>query len=135
METSTHAPTAITASSATPVRSTAQSNLYSRLNTEWMYLCARPPAAEVLTWSVSRAALRDVADLNDLAAAHRRDRDGVLLALLRLHQEGSALAGRALLQLMLGKLISLTRHARSVGTIGITRAMRERPPLWPRLCH
>jgi hypothetical protein len=116
VETSTYAPTVTTASSATPVRSTAQSNLYSRLNTEWMYLCARPAAAaEVLTWSVSQDALGEVTDLNDLAAAHRRDRDGVLLALLTLHQEGSSLAGRALLQLMLGKLISLTRHARVSG--------------------
>jgi hypothetical protein len=81
-----------------------------------MYLCARPAAAaEVLTWSVSQDALGEVTDLNDLAAAHRRDRDGVLLALLTLHQEGSSLAGRALLQLMLGKLISLTRHARVSG--------------------
>ncbi|GAA3129427.1 hypothetical protein GCM10020255_002800 [Rhodococcus baikonurensis] len=50
-----------------------------------------------------------------LGGAHRLDRDAVLLALLTLHQEGSVLAGRALLQLMLGKLISLTRHARVAG--------------------
>lgn len=114
---STHAATAPShSSSALPSHGAARGDLYSRLNTEWMQLCARPSAAaEVLTWSVNQPALSQVQELNDLAGAHRLDRDAVLLALLTLHQEGSVLAGRALLQLMLGKLISLTRHARVAG--------------------
>ncbi len=113
METSTTAltPAGFDAAHTTP--STSAMNLYTRLNTEWMHLCERPSAtAEVLTWHTTQPALADIAGLDDLAAAHRSDRDGVLLALLVLHQEGSTLAGRALLQLMLGKLISITRHAR-----------------------
>ena len=84
---STHAATAPShSSSALPSHVAARGDLYSRLNTEWMQLCARPSAAaEVLTWSVNQPALNQVQELNDLAGAHRLDRDAVLLALLTLH--------------------------------------------------
>lgn len=112
--TTTHRPDASTASKT--VVSTAATNLYTRLNIDWLNMCQRPSHdAEVLTWAASQPALADVTGLDDLARAHRADRDGVLLALLTLHQDGSGLAGRALLQLMLGKLIQLTRHARVSG--------------------
>lgn len=97
--------------------STATANLYTRLNREWGALCARPVSAtaEAITWSATQPALAAIRSLADLADAHRADREGVLRALLVLHQDGSALAGRALMQLMLGKLISITRYARIPG--------------------
>jgi len=91
-------------------------NLWQRLDIEWDQLCARPSAdAEAITWTTSQPALAGLTILADLTELHRHDRDAVLFALLDLHQQGSSLAGRALLQLMLGKLITIARYARVAG--------------------
>lgn len=101
---------------ATRHRPDGETNLWQRLNIEWAQLCTQPSAnAEAITWTASQPALTGLTSLADLEKLHRRDRDSVLFALLDLHQQGSRLAGRALLQLMLGKLITIARYARVTG--------------------
>ncbi|TDD70972.1 hypothetical protein E1262_07535 [Jiangella aurantiaca] len=97
-----------------------------RLNDEWDRLRADGRAGAVARWAAAEPALAGCRDLADVeatvtAAASRpagasrggaagaasRGADAVLLALLRLARDGDALAGRTVLQLMLGKAIRI----------------------------
>ncbi|MBB5786196.1 hypothetical protein [Jiangella mangrovi] len=91
-----------------------------RLNDEWDRLCAdgSGSAAAVARWAAGHPALAGCRDLSDVeaavtagaasrAGAGRAAADAVLLALLRLAHDGDALAGRTVLQLMLGKAIRI----------------------------
>lgn len=96
----------------TGARRRADASVAGQLNTEWARLCADPTAtAAVVRWADSIEALTCCATLADLEtvviAATSSDADGILLGLLRLHHAGDQLAGRAVLQLMLGKAIRI----------------------------
>ena len=76
------------------------------LNDDWSQVAADgvplPPQ-----WRRNCPALRGVEQLSGLLDAVRADPDAVLLALLRLHRQGDVLAGRAVLQAMLGKVVRM----------------------------
>ena len=83
-----------------------------RLNDEWDRLCAGDAAttAAVARWAAAHTPLAGCRDLGDVEAAvatGRHGADAVLLALLRLAHDGDTLAGRTVLQLMLGKAIRI----------------------------
>ncbi|WP_336921811.1 hypothetical protein [Aquipuribacter sp. SD81] len=84
--------------------------LAGRLNSEWGSGVADQVEAALPRWSRTEVALAlpGVAALE--AAASARDNDEVLRALLRLHRGGDPLAGRALLQLLLGVALGLARR-------------------------
>ncbi|SDU50810.1 hypothetical protein [Jiangella alkaliphila] len=81
-----------------------------RLNDEWDRLSADGRADAVGRWAAAEPALTGCQDLGDVeaaVAAGRQRADAVLIALLRLAHDGDALAGRTVLQLMLGKAIRI----------------------------
>ena len=86
-----------------------QSSLPSQLDLEWRQLCAAPDAPVLLQrWAHSQPVLGGFGSLEQLLVAITRDparRDGVLVALLTLSRDGDRLAGRVVLQAMLGKAI------------------------------
>ena len=93
----------------TPARHTSAS-LAGRLNREWDQLVAGPAAAMALRrWALTCPALTGLGTLDDvlslLADADATARDAVLLALVEAAQAGDALAGRTVLQTMLGKAV------------------------------
>ena len=91
----------------------ADLTLTKSLNEEWSQLCSSPRAAsEFGTWRCVEVALSSVDGLEDLARAVRTDADGVLGALVRLAQAGEVLAGRAVVQLMLGKMVLMAQSQR-----------------------
>lgn len=90
---------------SSPTRRT-DSSLIGQLNIEWDQLCvADATASMVVGWADHHAALANCAVLVDVEHAVTRDADAVLLALLRETQNGDQLAGRTVLQLMLGKAV------------------------------
>jgi predicted DNA-binding protein (UPF0251 family) len=90
--------------------------LFGHLNTEWTALCGSASVrAEVAGWGADAPIFAGVRSLGAVAALHAERPDGVLAALVCLYQNGSRLAGRTLTQLMLGKLVLLTRYARVAG--------------------
>jgi hypothetical protein len=99
------------AAASTPARHTS-SDLAGRLNREWAALAAAPATAAALSqWSSACPELTGVSTLDDVLARVARSappvRDAVLLALLERAQDGDALAGRAVLQAMLGKAVKV----------------------------
>jgi hypothetical protein len=81
-----------------------------RLNDEWDLLCADGRPAAIARWAALHPPLAGCRELGDVEAAVATDRQGadaVLLALLRLAHDGEPLAGRTVLQLMLGKAIRI----------------------------
>ena len=94
----------------TPARRTATTTLAGRLNREWTHLVAGPAAAAALSrWERACPLLSGLGTLDDvlslLADADATARDAVLLALIEAAQAGDALAGRTVLQTMLGKAV------------------------------
>lgn len=79
-----------------------------RLNDEWDRLCTDGRSAAVARWAAAHPALSGCRELSDVEAAVTAGAaDAVLLALLRLAHDGDELAGRTVLQLMLGKAIRI----------------------------
>ncbi|SDT68724.1 hypothetical protein [Jiangella sp. DSM 45060] len=100
-------------------RRRADASLVGRLNTEWSGLCADPRTeSAVAQWARRHPELSGCLALEDVelavAAAGAEQADRILLALLRLARAGDSLAGRTVLQLMLGKAvrIAMTRSGR-----------------------
>lgn len=88
----------------------ASASLAGRLNREWAQLVAGPTAAAALSrWGRTCPPLSSLGTLDDvlslLADADATARDAVLLALIQAAQAGDALAGRTVLQTMLGKAV------------------------------
>ena len=84
--------------------------LAGQLNLEWAQLSASPGSARaVACWGDRAPALAGAASPEQVRARVAeldvRARDAVLLALLELVQAGDALAGRTVLQIMLGKAV------------------------------
>jgi hypothetical protein len=95
---------------AAPLSDLTLANL---LNSEWIQLCTSPQAAsEFASWRDAEPALSSLDGLMELRDATRTDADGVLGALVRLAQSGSVLAGRAVVQLMLPKIVLMARSQR-----------------------
>lgn len=107
----------------TGARRRSDASLVGRLNAEWSRLCADPgtPSA-VADWARRHPELAGCLALEDVelavAAAGAERADRILLTLLRLAQAGDSLAGRTVLQLMLGKAVR----------IATTRAGRDTKP-------
>jgi hypothetical protein len=94
----------------TPSRRTSTNTLVGRLNREWAQLVAGPAATAALSrWTLTCPALTGLPTLDDvlslIADADTAVRDAVLLALITAAQAGDALAGRTVLQTMLGKAV------------------------------
>jgi hypothetical protein len=94
---------------STAVRHTSF-DLAGQLNREWAALVTAPATAPALTqWPRACPELTGVSTLGDVLALVARsvppDRDAVLLALVERAQAGDALAGRTVLQAMLGKAV------------------------------
>jgi len=101
---------AFPASRTEAVRHRTSSTLAGRLNLEWARLCEAPASGEALDrWAVAQPVLAGARSLDDLRSRVGGDdveaRDAVLLALLELAQGGDQLAGRTVLQAMLGKAV------------------------------
>lgn len=95
-----------------PARHRTPATLAGRLNLEWARLCEAPASREALhRWVVAQPVLAGARSLDDLRARVGCDdaegRDAVLLALLELAQGGDQLAGRTVLQAMLGKAVRI----------------------------
>lgn len=119
-------PTPHRATAPTPLRHTC-STLAGRLNREWGQLGEVPTTAAALSrWASACPRLADVRTLDDvlavIAATDEAGRDAVLLTLLELAQSGEALAGRTVLQAMLGRAV---RVAATVARRDDVRGDRE----------
>lgn len=79
----------------------------SALNRDWDDLTARHPSLPT-SWRLASPALRPPGSLGDVLERVRADPDAVLFALLRLHRAGDELAGRTVVQTMLGKLVRMS---------------------------
>jgi hypothetical protein len=85
--------------------------LAGRLNAEWEDVVAAQVDAELPGWARREPDLAPLDGVEGLEAATAgRDNDAVLRALLRLHRGGEPLAGRTLLQLLLGVALGLARR-------------------------
>lgn len=98
------------------------------LNAEWDTLS---DGGEVVDWSTRHPPLRGCADLVTVLAAIPDDPDGVLGALLQESAAGSLLAGRTVLQAMLGKIVLMAQHDPIVSTYACVAAMWERIRTYP----
>ncbi|WP_129710996.1 hypothetical protein [Haloactinopolyspora alba] len=93
---------------AAPSRRHTGSSLIGQLNAEWARLCADDATADaVRCWARYHRALDGCTGLADVEAAVAGSADDVLLALLGLAHDGDGLAGRTVLQLMLGKAVRI----------------------------
>lgn len=81
----------------------ALTNRLTALNAEWAELARQPPPR---AWR-TESALRGIATLAEVLHTVRANPDAALLALLRRQAAGDVLAGRCVLQAMLGKLVRL----------------------------
>lgn len=95
---------------------TSPDNLVGRLNLEWARLSASPESvASVASWGAGSPALSGAESLECVLArvwqADVSARDEVLLALLELSRDGDHLAGRTVLQAMLGKAVRVAASA------------------------
>lgn len=110
----------------TGARRRTDASLVGQLNAEWNRLCADPRTeSAVARWAARHPELPALAGclaLEDVepavSGAGGEEADQILLALLRLTRSGDSLAGRTVLQLMLGKAVR----------IATTRAGRDTRP-------
>lgn len=98
------------------------------LNNEWADLA---DDGEVAGWATRHAALQGCTDLPDVLAAVPDDPDGVLGALLWESAAGSQLAGRTVLQAMLGKVVLMAHRDPALGPCAYVAAMWERIRTYP----
>lgn len=89
-------------------------SIYLQILRDWAQLTGQPRArAELTQWRLDKPALAGLTEFTAIAAMSRSDAvDDLFTALLELHQNGSQLAGQALLAQMVPKLRSMTRYAR-----------------------
>lgn len=84
-------------------------------------------------WVGACPELSDAVDLPDVLRFVPRDPDAILLSLIRLHQAGDALAGRAVLQVMIPKAVRLALREREASLADILAALWERISTYPAL--
>ncbi len=100
------------------------------LNAEWEQLTIRH-AQSVRRWVHIHEALSGSLDLDDVLLAARQDGDAVLGALLEEDHAGDDLAGRTVLQAMLGKVVLLALRDRSAEVDDYVAAMWCRIRTYP----
>ncbi|HEY9412691.1 MAG TPA: hypothetical protein VIP77_24165 [Jiangellaceae bacterium] len=103
---------ATTERTASGARRRTDGSVVGQLNLEWARLRVEPTAERaVLRWAEQAEALHGCRSLADIeartAASSRPVADQILLALLELTAAGERLAGRTVLQLMLGKAVRI----------------------------
>ena len=110
----------VTITAAAPGRTTTL--ITAQLNTEWTAMAHRPPPAR---WNIAAlAACASLSEALDVLTHARRSRpetaDTILIGLLDRHIVArDALAGRLVLQAMLGRAVNLARRAHRPGASGV----------------
>lgn len=104
--------------------------LIADLNAEWTRLCEQgnPP---VRTWADRHVATHSCRTLPDVLGAIRASPDPVLTALLIEAADGDPLAGRVVLQAMLGKVVRLVQTHPGLGAEDFVAAMWCRIRTYP----
>jgi hypothetical protein len=88
-------------------------SLWTALNTDWGYVRSCPSSRSRLTlWRRTYPALAPHRDFDAILDAIRHDPNPPMAALISAHQSGDTLAGRVLLQAMIGRLVRAARYAR-----------------------
>lgn len=100
------------------------------LNREWSALCHEHPDLPA-TWRLACGTIAAGARLGDLPRAVSVNPDPVLLGLLTLHRAGDALAGRVVVQVMLGKLVLMAVRDAEASLPDYVAAMWERVSSYP----
>lgn len=98
-------------------RTPTSSGVVGALNCEWAHLAAAPTRTGDTRWGDLQPALAGLDTLGQIREALSREHDGprtdeILHALLTLHAQGFPLAGRTVLQAMLGRTTRLSWTAR-----------------------
>ena len=105
-----------------PPPADTEHTLPGRLNLEWAQLSCSPGSARAVASWRDRAALAGAASPEQVRAQVGEldvpARDAVLLALLELAQAGDALAGRTVLQIMLGKAVRIAASVSGGAELG-----------------
>jgi hypothetical protein len=109
-------------SAATAFANRSQFVIVDRLNREWDELLEVHDET-VAVWSAEHPALAGCHGLADVLAAVRRDSDAVLFALLTERERGVELAGRVVLQAMLGKIVVMAVRDRGAEVDDYVAAM------------
>lgn len=92
----------------------ARSSIWTELHREWAWLTTRPASHNaVAAWSATYSVFADARSLQDVVDTVSRHPERGVMALLTEHHSGHRLAGRALTQCMLPKLIRSARYART----------------------
>jgi DNA-directed RNA polymerase specialized sigma24 family protein len=114
------------------VRTARSSNygIVAALNAEWAGLCEER-LDEVQDWAGRHPSLAGCRELTDVLVAVRGDADPVLSALLTESERGSELAGRTVLQAMLGKLVLMAARDRDAEVDDYVAAMWCRLSTYP----
>jgi DNA-directed RNA polymerase specialized sigma24 family protein len=110
----------------------AGGRVIGELNDEWDRLIDDDPQA-VAQWGQRHEALNGCQHLRQILPRVRRDPDSVLAALLAECRAGEQLAGRAVLQAMLGKLILMSRRVQGAGIDDFVAALWIRMATYPLL--
>ena len=100
------------------------------LNREWSALCREHPDLPA-TWRLACGTIATGTRLEDLPRAVAANPDPVLLGLLTLHRAGDTLAGRVVVQVMLGKLVLLAVRDADASLADYLGAMWERVASYP----
>jgi len=82
-------------------------NLVDHLDTEWSQIC-EVPDPHCAAWSTQCGSLHDSRTPAQVLAAIPHNPDTALSFLLKRHRQGETLAGRIVLQTMLGKLVRMS---------------------------
>ncbi|MGN7157752.1 hypothetical protein ACTHRK_16855 [Dietzia cercidiphylli] len=88
-------------------------SLWTALNTDWDYVrTSASSRSRMALWRRSYPALAPHHDLDAILDAIRQEPNPPMAALITAHQSGDTLAGRVLLQAMVGRLVRAARYAR-----------------------
>lgn len=92
---------------------TTTPSLWTALNADWDYVRSAPSShARLRHWARSHPALAGHRDLEAILEAIHANPNPPMVALISAHQAGDPLAGRVLLQAMIGRLVRAARYAR-----------------------
>lgn len=115
-----------------PLISRGRHRVVDDLNTEWAHL-DHAHSALLRQWSAQHDALAGCQTLSQVLAAVRADPDDTLSALLTLAQAGDLVAGRVVLQAMLGKVVRMAGRDSAASADDYVAAMWCRILTYPLL--
>ena len=104
-------------------------NLVDALNAEWIRLADEDDS--VRRWVVAHPALTGCGNLHDVLARVRGNPDGIFMALLDECANGDDLAGRVVLQAMLGKIVTMAVRDRCAGVDDYVASMWSQIKTYP----